>query len=193
MNEILESLRSTKFPKCSTRKNVASGGYEGFCLGEVNYRGQAFLGGRTRGPSSHNAKHERLFTLLKDFIQQKRPRFSYTTIQINKNVECLPHVDANNVGSSYIIALGDFTGGELVVEGNEIPVKNRLVRFDGRKGHWTNPFKGERYSIIYFTHTFKPPTREYARTFVSKDGLFINNVLTIQYPRRLTSTQRFQV
>jgi hypothetical protein len=159
--------------------------YEGFCLGEVNYRGQASLGGRTRGPSRHNAKHADLYQALQDFIKKRRSTFEYTTIQINKNVECLPHVDVNNVGPSYIIALGDFVGGELVIEGAPSPIRNKLKRFDGRKGHWTNPFKGERYTIIYFTHTFKPPPPGSGRVKVSEKGLFIDDEMKVDYRQNI--------
>lgn len=179
-SSLLNLLRETKFPKCSTRQNVASK-YEGFCLGEVNYRGQHYLGGKTRGPSRFNKLHPELYKNLTDFIHKKRPNFKYTTIQINKNAQCLPHVDVNNVGPSYIIALGDFTGGELVVEGIQHDIRNKLFKFDGTKGHWTSPFKGERYSIIFFTHTFKPPPYDSRFTVVNKKGLFFDGKLVKRY------------
>lgn len=177
---LLNLLRETKFPQCSTRKNVSSK-YEGFCLGEVNYRGQRYLGGKTRGPSRFNSIHKELLMQLVEFINKKRPKFEYTTIQINKNVQCSPHIDVNNVGSSYIIALGDFIGGDLMVEGVRHNIRNKLFKFNGTKGHWTEPFKGERYSIIFFTHTFKPPSYESRFIKVTKRGLFINDELVKRY------------
>lgn len=180
MDIILQLLRATKFPKCKSRPNVADS-YEGFCLGEVNYRGQTFLGGRTRGPSKHNRYHPELFEALQIFMAHTKPKFTYTTIQINKNVECRPHIDTNNVGPSYIIALGNFTGGELMLEGRALNIKNRLVKFDGTKGHWTSPFQGERYSIIFFTHTFKPPPYHSRFIVVTKKGLFYYGQLIVNY------------
>jgi hypothetical protein len=57
------------------------------------------------------------------------------------------------------IALGDFEGGALVVksaDGTKIEHKTRntWVEFDGNDLHWTTPFLGDRYSLIFFTHTF---------------------------------------
>ena len=187
LNEILEELRSINFPKCNTRKNVSKQAYEGFVLGEVNYRGQASVGGRTRGPSRFNIKYKKLHSLLEEYIRRQKPAFSFTTIQINKNIQCLPHIDKNNVGPSYIIALGDFVGGELVVEGKVMDIKNKLSQFDGKKGHWTLPFfpdtldELERYSIVFFTHTFKPPSANQRGIIVNEKGLFKGEECILRY------------
>ena len=179
--QVLTELMETKFPKCKSRSNVSDGDNYSFVLGEVNYRGQKSLGGATKGPSRHNEKHKQLFKLAKKLIKTYKPDFKYTTIQINKNLPCKPHVDKNNVGPSYIIALGDFTGGELCLEGKEFNIKNRFKKFDGTKGHWTKPFKGERYSLIYFTHTFKPPNPKLRGIEVRKNGLYMNGELVKKY------------
>jgi hypothetical protein len=41
---------------------------------------------------------------------------------------CNPHVDKNNVGPSYLIALGDFTGDDLFIDGESFCIKNKLVQ-----------------------------------------------------------------
>jgi hypothetical protein len=102
------------------------------------------------------------------------PTFRYTTIQVNKNVFCKPHVDKNNVGESYGIAMGDFTGGSLVVEGKEHDIHNRFLKFDGRLGHWITPFRGTRYSLVFFTHTFTLPHHSTRNLVVKHDGLYQN-------------------
>ena len=43
------------------------------------------------------------------------PKFQFTTIQYNKNMRAARHVDGRNVGTSYIIGLGNYTGGELII------------------------------------------------------------------------------
>ena len=108
-------------------------------------------------------------------MRKYKPNFEFTTIQLNKNVKCAPHIDKNNVGPSYIIALGNFKGGELVVEGKEINIKNKLYYFNGKKGHRVNPFIGTRYSIVFFKHTFKPPNQSTRNIIVKKTGLFKDN------------------
>lgn len=177
----LDELESIKFPACTSRKNVSDKPVDAFVLGEVNYRGQKSVGYKTRGPSRHNKRFKNLYNILQLLIKYCKPDFEYTTIQVNKNVMCNPHVDKNNVGPSYIIALGDFTGGDLVIEGKEYSIKNKFKKFNGTKGHWITPFKGTRYSIVYFTHTFKPPHPSVRNLKVTKNGLYKDDILVKHY------------
>lgn len=168
MNDLYHALDNIKFPKTYSRKNISSKGIESFCLGDVNYRGQAFLNYKTRGESKWNKKFPELFDSLKSLIHNHDPDFEFTTIQLNKNILCPKHTDKNNVGMSYIIALGDFQGGRLFIDNDAVDavdavdIKNKFVKFDGKNPHWTEDFTGTRYSIIFFTHTFKPPGRRHS-------------------------------
>lgn len=180
-NIVFDMLESIRFPTCKSRKNI--GESKAFVLGDVNYRGQKSLGGATRGPSRWNKKFPELYDSLKKWIKKVKPTFKWTTIQVNKNVVSPPHFDKNNVGPSYIIALGDYTGGELVIEGQPFNIKNKWKKFDGRKGHWVKPFKGTRYSLVFFTHTFKPPTYESRFYTVKKTGLYKNGELVKKYKK----------
>jgi hypothetical protein len=86
--------------------------------------------------------------------------FPFESITINKNLCCLPHLDKNNVGDSIIVSLGNFRGGEIGVAVQPkaaagLPMKFQINRrpllFNGSKlVHWTEPFEGERYSIVFF-------------------------------------------
>ena len=84
------------------------------------------------------------------------PDFFFTSVQINKNHRCCKHIDSYNVGVSYIIGLGDYTGGELRIYNKDdsyedIDIKNRWYCFNGsKKYHETLPFTGERYSLVYY-------------------------------------------
>ena len=105
------------------------------------------------------------------------PDFRWTTIQLNKNVECKPHIDTNNVGKSLILGWGNYTGGELVIEGKLHNIKNKFLFFDGNRGHWTQKWIGDRYSIIFFTHTFTPPHPHKHGIVVTKEGIFKKEIL----------------
>ncbi len=177
---VLVQLVQTRFPKCHSRKNVADSS-ESFVLGTVNYRGQSYLQGKTQGPSRYNSKFPELFELCQNLIKSYDPEFSYTTIQVNKNVECAPHIDKNNVGHSVIIALGDYEGGQLVIEGKIFNIKNRFKAFDGRNGHWTLPFTGDRFALVFFTHTFKPPHYSVRNIVIKPDGMYDDGVLVKKY------------
>ena len=54
--------------------------------------------------------------------------------------------------TSLIVGLGDYSGGALVVERVEKDIRYAPLEFDGwRERHWTLPFKGERFSLVWFT------------------------------------------
>ena len=180
---VLEELENTNFPKNLSRNNVSSKSTTCFVMGDVNYRGQQSLGGRTRGPSRWNNKFPELYFLLQTYIEIYEPNFKYTSIQVNKNVMSQPHVDKNNVGPSYGIAIGDFTGGELVIEGQSFNIKNKWKKFNGTLGHWITPFKGTRYSLIYFTHTFKPPSGIWRNVVITNKGIYKYGKLIKSYDK----------
>lgn len=180
--DVLDELNNTKFPTCKSRKNI--GESEMFVLGQVNYRGQKFVQGRTKGPSRFNKKFPILYRLIRKLIREEVPDFKYTTIQVNKNVVSPPHVDKNNVGPSYIIGLGDYSGGKLVITGKSYNIKHKWKSFDGRKGHWVETFRGDRYSLVFFTHTFKPPNAKLRYIKVTKKGLYDKGILVQRYKSR---------
>jgi tRNA pseudouridine synthase len=82
-------------------------------------------------------------------------RPSSTHCAINCNAQFTPHVDSGRgLGQtmSMIVGLGEYAGGELVVEGLKHDIRYRAVEFDGWKlRHWTRPFHGERFSLVWFT------------------------------------------
>eukprot|EP01043_Picozoa_sp_COSAG02_P005040 COSAG02_NODE_134_length_34593_cov_43.594886_26_plen_1236_part_00 len=90
---------------------------------------------------------------LEEAIMPERPPSS--TVVINRNAQFKPHTDSGagaGQSCSLIVGLGEYTGGGLVVEGKVHHIAYNPVEFDGWKQvHWTLPFEGERYSIVWFT------------------------------------------
>lgn len=78
-----------------------------------------------------------------------------STIAINRNAAFRPHTDSGagaGQSTSLIVGLGYYNGGELVVEGEKKDIRYNPVQFDGwKQRHWTLPFGGERYSLVWFT------------------------------------------
>jgi len=78
-----------------------------------------------------------------------------TMVAINRRASFLPHTDAGagfGQSRSLIVGLGDYAGGELAVEGNAVDIRFSPLTFDGwRERHWTLPFTGERFSLVWFT------------------------------------------
>ena len=57
------------------------------------------------------------------------------------------------MGPSFILVVGDHTGGEPEVEGLVfIKLEFESVFVDGRVRHRSLPVVGERYSVVAFTH-----------------------------------------
>lgn len=79
--------------------------------------------------------------------------FKFTSILINNNVVCGKHHDANNVGKSLLISIGDYEGCNIVVEGTEYDAKYKPTIFNGSElEHWnTDNLVGNKYSIVYYS------------------------------------------
>lgn len=88
----------------------------------------------------------------------------YTALAITANFQGSPHVDAHDTTVQYVVALGDFQGGQLCVDDDhdnddnssttvtQINVHNRLGRLEGRQVHWVQGWTGrDRYSVVYYS------------------------------------------
>tara|TARA_R110000803_G_scaffold160071_2_gene224070 strand:- start:1470 stop:2012 length:543 start_codon:yes stop_codon:yes gene_type:complete len=166
--ETLEILENHKIKKTQNRSNVTgiskltqwgnkknTNLYDkvGFPMESQNF-GMVMKRFSTENPfqeGSNNKKYPKVYSHLKKLINIIDPEFQYNAITLNHNFKCLAHFDKANKSPSIIIALGDFTGGELVVEGCPIDIHwNPLIMNGSTCKHWTNEFVGDRYTIIYY-------------------------------------------
>jgi hypothetical protein len=105
-----------------------------------------------------NARHPELLKALIDFGNCIVPKgWDYNGITLNHGVKAKKHKDSKNLGVSYIIGIGDFTGGKIKVWDKddkhpvEMDLHDKPVGFNGGLlFHQTTPFKGNRYTIIYY-------------------------------------------
>ena len=168
---VLEMLRELKWPRTErpnvlreshiNRSNGKRSGYEGFALGIVtSWAGKGTRAGYRKMLSmkTREPKYKKLFRETKKLMRLKDPKFKFTSIQYNKNHRAARHRDAKNTGVSYIVGMGDYTGGELFIfdENERNPVKhdikNKFNTFNGSiYPHETAPFKGERYTLVFYS------------------------------------------
>jgi len=129
---------------------VKSGVGESQCFGIVSKRSQP------PDLSRQSWLHPELHFLLMQFSEKYvKPYISFTSIQVNKNYVCIPHKDTGNTGESYIVAFGNYSGGQLCIEDADYNIERRGLLFDGSEHlHWTKQWSGIRYSIVF--HTLKP-------------------------------------
>ena len=95
-----------------------------------------------------------LYKLLLDFGLKNVP-FPFTSITLNENFSAGPHRDRGNEGKSFLVAFGDFTGGELnIAEGDlsgNYPVRHLpLITDFTTQTHSVLPWEGNRYSLVYY-------------------------------------------
>ena len=92
-------------------------------------------------------------SLLREAIQLTAPEWwdDETKFCLNRNVRCEKHVDSGNTGHSYVLFLGDFTGGALVFEdGTRLEEKYKWHKINGSIPHWNEPHEGTKYSIVLY-------------------------------------------
>lgn len=106
-----------------------------------------------------------LYKLLLDFAEKYVP-IPFTSITLNQNYRADRHYDKGNKGNSFLIAFGDYEGGELEIheptypgslfakEGGTIThdVKYKGIVDDFSKLlHSVKMFYGKRYSLVFYT------------------------------------------
>jgi hypothetical protein len=149
--------------------------------------GRCFIRSQGYGTCAANAKYPEVFRVLQELMHRHNPQFTYSTINVNYNLLCKPHCDKNNRGDTYIVALGHFAGGELVVQSSDgraettYDIHNKWLRFNGNTLHWTLPFGREafddtsgvsravtRFSLVYYTSLNSQPISGFSVPAVAK-------------------------
>ncbi len=163
MEELSDHLFSIDWPQ-QNRNNVLEvkdTTYEGFVLGAVNSWAGKKPGKTGRciviSQKTDKPKYKKIWDMASKVMNDYDPDFKFTTIQFNKNHKMKKHIDKNNVGCSYIVGLGKYTGGALRVwdemdeNPEDIDIKNNFYKFNGYiHCHETQDFIGDRISLVYF-------------------------------------------
>jgi len=95
-----------------------------------------------------------LYKLLLDYGNQYVD-LSFNAITLNQNYSAGPHKDKHNLGDSYLVAFGNYTGGELKIHegdlsGNHVICRNPIKTDFSKVLHSVLPFQGDRYSLVYY-------------------------------------------
>lgn len=96
-----------------------------------------------------------LFKLLIEF-GKKHVHIPWNAITVNQDYQASPHYDKNNVGNSFLVAFGEFTGGELNILEGERTGKHNICRRPiiddfSKILHSVENFTGHRYSLVFYT------------------------------------------
>ena len=145
------------FPQNGNRSNVLKKNdksYPGFALGIIFSWTHGWE--HTLSALSKQPKYSKLLNQSMKLINSFDPDFECSTIQFNKNYQITKHIDGNNVGESYIIGLGNYAGGELIVyDENDKPkyvdINHKFYKFNGCKYyHEVADFIGDRITLVFF-------------------------------------------
>jgi hypothetical protein len=163
---LLEYVKKMKLHTANNRKTINKGKAPYSCVyGTVPWKSYSNGKERTPAPNKPGSYVSKLREdnpwfeeVIREFTFIYNPDFEYNQVVINRNFECEPHVDANNVGVSSIIGLGEYGGGCLNVQiDNEntkvVDIYHSFFTFNGSiYRHWVQPFTGTRYSIVFYNY-----------------------------------------
>lgn len=144
-----DMLRCIKVRKIGAAANPRSGfgEHRSMTFGLTRHR----FKGRALRPSWASLKYPEMHNLIFSLGHLYCPH-PFTSVHLNSNVVCPPHVDGNNNGESTVVSFGGYIGGTLVIHGNEFDAYCRPTTFDGNQLlHWNTPdLVGSKYSLVFF-------------------------------------------
>jgi hypothetical protein len=96
-----------------------------------------------------------LYKLLLDY-GKKFVKIPWTSITVNDNYSAAPHRDRGNVGQSYLVGFGNYSGGELQMHEGDLSgahdIRHRPIITDfSAVLHSVKQWEGQRYSLVFYT------------------------------------------
>ena len=144
-DEVHTLLKGITIPK-SKRAKISDRAVQSVTLGIVN---QPF--NKYKGLSKFTERHPELYSALCKLHDAIDPDHKFCSITVNKNVLCKPHKDRRNDGVTMIVGIGDYIGGELVIDDLRVDIKYKPYYFNGSlHTHYNLPWTGDRWSIMYY-------------------------------------------
>jgi len=147
-SELLNELKRRQVPIAKNRKKGIA--HLRSCVFGIAHKR---LFGPSFGAAAANKHRPDLWALIKSIPVP----ISYDSVQVNQNATAGPHKDKNNVGLSYIMSIGDYVGGDLVIQAEDGTETSHALLgtpgliFDGSCVHWNTPHEGTKYSLIFYT------------------------------------------
>ena len=145
LTQIQEELIRRPIPVNKYRLTSGTGRSQTF--GAVNRRGQ---------PIDYSRQcwlRAELYGLLLEYAAKHVP-IRFTSITVNQNYSAAAHYDKGNIGDSYLVAFGDYQGGELEIHEGPLKglhdVRTPMITDFSKILHSVKPFTGTRYSLVFY-------------------------------------------
>lgn len=165
-DEIYKELKRKPLDRNEYRNKAGSGISQAF--GIVNKRSLP------PDYSRQNWLRPYLYKLLLEF-GHKYVDIPFNSITVNQNYRADKHRDKNNLGNSFLVAFGDYTGGRLLIHEGDLSGAHNIqytpIRADFAKLlHSVEEWDGERFSLVYYTFARKGVVPELPRASIQKEG-----------------------
>jgi len=208
--DIVEVLDVWGFPENDTRLNVLPEGVKTVhsdTLGILKMRDGTY---RIFDPTW---RYEHVTKLLCHWFTTNKGKdvpadFGFTGININHNYAGRRHRDNGNEGPSVIKAIGKFTGGKLDYFPKDVKKPGRcdvtqldpkdsiamdlskaFTVFNGNNAHGVQPFKGNRFSLVFFTTSKWYKIQEKERVRLTQLGFKVPTVKSMDKVKELGKKQ----
>ena len=181
MDKLTDLMAKRKWIKCCLRANVAQ-------PEDVKLYGTIKVANIYSNVLNVRDKEPELY----DAIQAVAPEWwgDDTQCTLNKDLVCKRHRDHANKEHSWILWLGDFTGGALHFDdGSTIEGKGVWHKINGHIHHWNDPHEGTKYSIVLYRRTRKPKTNNMvAAKRAKRESLHLKSNLSSSLDDRPSAT-----
>ena len=146
VKNLLDELNKANLPIYKKRENTGIGITHTFGMNRARKKCGLFN-------SPNNSRYPDIYKAILAYADKYvNPHIEYTGVQVNKNYKTKPHYDARNANiESYIVGLGDYNNGKLILNSYKIDIKYQPILFNGAQWlHSTDDFTGDRYSLVFF-------------------------------------------
>ena len=141
-DNVIKTVSLWELPR-SARAAFESG--TGVCIGYSNASGTADRGRITAFTKSHAEEVRTMLDWLRA-IPGYPTDADYFSLQLNRDAVLGKHRDKYNRGCSWFFLLGNFTGGDLLIDEGSgfvpLEARNHWVKFNGQNVHYTESFTG---------------------------------------------------
>ena len=163
-DELLHMLKTRKWRKQTHRTNISR---EYTHIQRFSKEGKSYCARKVLHPQqSEYVGSGPILEYIRSMLPAWMPQMEHFAVTLNRQVQCHPHKDKNNVGITAILFLGDFEGGDLVrADGRHFSGRLEWFGYDGAQTeHWnTSITSGEKVAVVaHNTHT-KPEAFPYGK------------------------------
>ena len=122
---------------------------------------------------------------IAETLKEACANLRWNAVQFNVGTYTAWHVDENALGYIGIGAVGNFTGGELEIEGERpVVIKDRLLIFDAQSKHRARVHVGSRISFVLYQHFMRDRADRGQRGFLKSLGFGLDDCRAWKDPVR---------